>query len=392
MPRAESSGHFLERLPWLTALRRQLHAMPELSREEEATSRLVADELRRLGLVPHEHIGGFGIVAQIAGSSEGRSVALRADMDALAIQENTGLAYSSQMPGRMHACGHDGHMAMLLGAAAYLAETRNFAGSIYLIFQPAEERYGGARSMLEDGLLERFPFERIFSVHNWPGLPIGTIAVHDGPVMAGTNEFEAIFTAPGAHGAMPHLSGDPILAGGYLLTGVQQIVSRSIDPLDPAVVTIGSFNAGAAQNIIPKEARLRGTYRAFSLEALDHIRQRLEDAVRAAAVMAGVTAELVVDGPDFPPVVNAQGEASVMRKVAASIVGQSRLPACRPSMAGDDFGMFLTHRPGAYAWIGNGTESPGLHHPDYDFNDDILAIGAELLAGTAEASLRSMQS
>lgn len=348
----------------------------------------MAGELRDLGLDPHEHIGGFGVVAEIKGRAEGRAVALRAELDGLAVQERTGLDYASRHPGRMHACGHDGHMAMLLGAAAHLAETRHFAGRVYLVFQPAEERYGGAQPMLDDGLLERFPFESIFSVHNWPGLPTGFVDVRDGAVMAGANDFEITFTAAGAHGAMPHLSGDPILAGGHLMVALQQIVSRSIDPLEAAVVTVGAFQGGNAQNAIPKEARLKGTYRAFSREILSHICERLEAAVHAAAGMADVDGKLVLDGADYPPVLNSEAQAGLMRKVAGLTVGPDKVGACPPTMAGDDFGVFTAHRPGAYARIGNGSESPGLHQPDYEFNDDILIVGAALMAGTAEAALQ----
>lgn len=386
---AETAAGFLTtELPRLTALRQKLHAMPELSRQEVETSKLVAAELRALGLVAHENIGGYGVVAEIAGKAEGPMVALRADMDALPIQEATGLSYASRHPGCMHACGHDGHTAALLGAAAYLAATRNFAGRVLLVFQPAEERYGGAQPMLDEGLIARFPFESIFSFHNWPGLAEGAVSVADGPVMAGSNEFELVFRADGAHGAMPHLSADPILAGGYFLTGLQQIVSRTIDPLQSAVVTVGSFHAGMAQNVIPKEARLRGTYRGFSLDMLTHIRTQLENAVRATADMSGVTAEFTLDSPDFPPVVNSPREAQIMRDVAMAL-GSRQLTTCPPSMAGDDFAIFLAERPGAYAWIGNGADSAGLHQPEYNFNDAILTTAAELLARTAEASLQT---
>ncbi|HTO31519.1 MAG TPA: amidohydrolase [Pararhizobium sp.] len=377
---APQIGRFVE-------LRRRLHGVPELSQEEVETSRIVAGELRAMGLSVTENIGGHGVVAEIVGRSDGPAVALRADMDALPITETTDLPYASRHAGRMHACGHDGHTATLLAAASYLAATRDFPGRVVLIFQPAEERYGGAQPMLDDGLLARFPFDSIFSFHNWPGMETGTISVENGPVMAGSNEFEIVFGAVGAHGAMPHRSADPILAGGYFVTGLQQIVSRTVNPLDSAVVTVGSFQSGVAQNVIPTEARLRGTYRGFSSSMLDHIRIRLEKAVHAIGDMTGVSAEMALDGPDMVPVVNTPIEAETMRRVA-SAMGNDRLVHLPPSMAGDDFGVFLDHRPGAYAWIGNGVASPGLHQPDFDFNDDIIAVGAQLLAGTAETSLR----
>ncbi len=373
----------------LIEIRRHLHSIPELSREEKETSCYISQKLDNLGIPYVAGVGGHGIVATILGNAEGSSVALRAEMDALAICESTDLPYSSTVPGKMHACGHDGHMAMLLGAATYLAETRNFPGVVRIIFQPAEERFGGAQAMIDDGILEKYPFDSIFSLHNWPGIAVGQIVVHDGPVMAGTNEFEVVFTAPGAHGAMPHLSGDPILAGGYLLTAIQQIVSRSVNPLEPAVVTIGSFHAGAAQNIIPGEAKLTGTYRAFSMELLMQLRHRIERAVEFAAAVTGTVGVLRLDGCDFPPVINSQREANKVRSVVEHLFGSEHLTRLPPTMTGDDFGIFTALRPGAYIWIGNGTDSADLHQASYDFNDEILAQGAQLLAGVAEEVLRN---
>ncbi len=375
--------------PELRSMRHAMHAHPELSLEEEWTSAFVAEQLRKLGIEVHTGIGGRGVVGVIRGSAPGSAVALRADMDALAIHEQSGRPYTSAIPGKMHACGHDGHMAMLIGAALHLARTRQFRGTVYLFFQPAEERYGGAQKMLDDGLLGRFPAERIFGLHNWPGLRAGAFVVHDGPVMAGTGEFEVTFTAAGAHAAMPHLTGDPILAGGLFVTTVQQIAARAIDPQNASVVTVGSFQGGHAQNIIPTRTVLTGTFRAFGLDVLHLIQRRLEEIVRSSAAIAATEGGIRFDDMLCPPVVNTSAESKLMRGVVADLFGSGAIESLPASMAGDDFGVFLQHMPGAYVWIGNGDarEGAGLHLPSYDFNDDILVAGASLLAATAERAL-----
>lgn len=379
----------VDAFPQLRDMRRTMHAHPELSLEEAWTAAYVAERLRELGIEVHTGIGGHGVVGVIHGSAPGPAIALRADMDALAIEEQSGRPYASEIPGKMHACGHDGHVAILIGAATHLARTRRFRGTVYLFFQPAEERYGGAQHMIDDGLLARFPAERVFGLHNWPGLRAGAIVVHDGPVMAGTGEFEVTFTAAGAHAAMPHLTGDPILAGSHFVTGVQQIAARAIDPLSASVVTIGSFQGGHAQNIISKKSVLTGTFRAFGLDVLQLIQRRLEEIVRSAAAIAGTEGAIRFDDGLCPPVVNTRAEARLMRDAATELFGESEVETLPPTMAGDDFGVFLQHLPGAYIWIGNGTadESAGLHLPNYDFNDDILVRGASLLAATAERAL-----
>ncbi|RYH98831.1 MAG: amidohydrolase [Acetobacteraceae bacterium] len=327
-------------------------------------------------------IGGHGLVATIG--TAGPSVGLRADMDALAITELTGLPYVSQRPGVMHACGHDGHMAILLGAATIL-QRHEFAGQVHLVFQHAEERYGGARMMLDDGLLARFPMQRIFGLHNWPGLASGTVAVHDGPVMAGTAEFSLRFHGAGGHASMPHLTGDPLLAGGQFMVAIQQAVARSVDPMEAAVVTVGSFQGGHAQNIIPQEAELTGTLRAFRSATLDHLRARVAAVAEAAAQVAGCRWTLAFDPNACSPVVNTLAERDILRQAAGAALVAS--PA--PVMAGDDFGEFLGVLPGAYAFLGNGplASEAGLHQPKYDFNDAAIAPGAELLARAALLAL-----
>ena len=374
------SPNDLERL---VEIRHHLHRHPELSCAEVETARFLAERLAMLGLPVVTGIGGHGLVATVGGG-EGPAVGLRADMDALAITELTGLPYGSRSPGVMHACGHDGHMAILLGAAMIL-QRQTFAGRVHLIFQHAEERFGGARMMLDDGLLQRFPMDRIFGLHNWPGLPLGAVAVHDGPVMAGTAEFSLQFRAAGGHASMPHLTGDPLLAGGQFMVGIQQAVARSVDPMEAAVVTVGSFRGGHAQNIIPQEAELTGTLRAFRAPTLTHLRARVAAVAEAAARMAGCDFSLGFDPQPCSPVVNTGPERDILRQAA----GTTLIVPPPPVMAGDDFGEFLGVLPGAYAFLGNGELVPeaGLHQPKYDFNDAAIAPGAELLARAAVLAL-----
>lgn len=366
----------------LVEMRHHLHRHPELSCAEEQTAAFVAKRLGYLGLSVTSGIGGHGVVATIG--KDGPAVGLRADMDALAITELTGLPYASETSGVMHACGHDGHMAILLGAAIIL-QRQEFSGRVHLIFQHAEERYGGARMMLDDGLLPRFPMDRIFGLHNWPGLPAGAVAVHDGPVMAGTAEFSLRFHAAGGHASMPHLTGDPLLAGGQFMVGIQQAVARSVDPMEAAVVTVGSFQGGYAQNIIPQDAVLSGTLRAFRAQTLAHLRTRVAAVAEASAKMAGCGWELDFDPNACSPVVNTAPERDILRQAA----GDALISPPAAVMAGDDFGEFLGVLPGAYAFLGNGDLAPeaGLHQPKYDFNDAAIAPGAALLARAALLAL-----
>ncbi|PJO48132.1 amidohydrolase [Brucella pituitosa] len=375
----------------LVAYRRQLHAHPELSLEESWTAAFVKDRLMELEIETHGELGGHGVVGVIVGTGPGPAVALRADMDALAIHERNDLPYVSSIPGKMHACGHDGHVTILLGAAMILSRSRNFPGRVYLVFQPAEERFGGAKMMLEDNLLGRFPFDQIFGLHNWPNMPAGEVLVHDGPVMAGTSEFELSFIAKGAHAAMPHLSGDPLLAGGHFLTGLQQAVARAVNPYEAAVATVGSFHGGDAQNIIPQKAVLKGTLRAFRDETLELLRERVRVIAASAASIASCTHLIEFDDPMCPPCVNTPNERDLMRSAVIRAGLSAHSGGNSPTMAGDDFGFFLQKRPGAYAWIGNGpAKTDGrLHQPSYDFNDQIIGPGARLLAATAIEALTS---
>ncbi len=371
----------------LTQWRRHLHAHPELSLQEHATAAFVAARLTELGVPFTTGVGGHGIVATITRGASNRSVGLRADMDALPIQEQTAVAYASTQPGVMHACGHDGHTASLLGAAALLSRETDWAGTVHLVFQPAEEGYGGARAMLAAGLLERFPMERIFGYHNWPGLAAGEVAVHSGAVMAAGARVAIVMEGHAGHAAMPHLTRDPVLASAHALVALQSVVSRNVDPLDTAVLSICTLEGGQAANQIPHRAEMRGTFRthrpAVHAQVTEGI-QRVVDGIAATFGLSG-TVEITTG---VPGVANTAVEA----ELAARTAMQAGLPLHRtlpPSMASEDFGAYLQQRPGAFVWIGNGPGEGGreLHNPHYDFNDAILPAASRFLAGVAKASL-----
>lgn len=369
--------------------RQHLHQHPELSLEERETAAFVCRTLTGLGVPFTAGVGGHGVVATLTRGQSNRSVGLRADMDALPITEATGLPYASAAPGVMHACGHDGHTASLLGAAAVLAQDTEWSGTVHFVFQPAEEGYGGARSMLADGLFDRFPMERIFGYHNWPGLEAGTVAVHDGAVMAAGSRVEVVVEGHAGHAAMPHLSRDPLLASAHLLVALQSVVSRNVDPLECAVVSICTMNAGLAANQIPSRCVLSGTFRSHRRE----VRDLVEAGIRRVA--AGIAASCdVTIGLDIQHGVCATVNARAEADLAAAAAGGLGLPVRRdvpPSMAGEDFGWYLEQKPGAFVWIGNGPARPGgeLHNPGYDFNDAILPVATEWLAATARRALAS---
>ncbi len=373
----------------LTRWRQHLHQHPELSLEEHATAAFVCRTLADLGVPFTSGVGGHGVVATLNRGHSNRSVGLRADMDALPIVEATGLPYASRNPGVMHACGHDGHTASLLGAAALLSQDADWSGTVHFVFQPAEEGYGGARSMLADGLFDRFPMERIFGYHNWPGLDAGTIAVHDGAVMAAASRVNIVVDGHAGHAAMPHLSRDPLLASAYLVVALQSVVSRNVDPLESAVVSICTLNAGVAANQIPSQSVLSGTFRSHR----PAVRDLVEAGVRRVAEGVGATFGVAV-GVDIQhgvcATVNTRTEANLAAACADDLGGPVRrdLP---PSMAGEDFGWYLEQKPGAFAWIGNGPATLGgeLHNPGYDFNDAILPVAAGWLAATARRALAS---
>ncbi|MDE2583584.1 MAG: amidohydrolase [Rhodospirillales bacterium] len=368
----------------VTAWRRHLHAHPEVSLQERETARFVAERLTALGIPFEAGIGGHGLVATLRRGTSNRSVGLRADMDALPIAETTGLPYASTTPGVMHACGHDGHTASLLGAAALLARDPDWAGTVHLVFQPAEEGSGGALAMLKDGLLSRFPMERIYGYHNWPGLPPGTIAVHDGPVMAAGARLEFRVRGRSGHAALPHETRDPMVAAAHLLLAIQSIVSRETSPLDSAVISIATMEAGSAANQIPDEAVMRGTMRSLREEVRDAIEaalHRIADGVgHTFGAEVGVTIRRGVTVTR-----NHLADAALAAEAAAGagLAVRRDLP---PAMTGEDFGWFLQEIPGAFVWIGNG-DGPGLHNAGYDYNDAILPAASGFLAATARRAL-----
>jgi hippurate hydrolase len=370
--------------------RHDLHSHPETAFEEHRTAEMVAQLLESFGITIERGVARTGVIGTLVGSrASRRAIALRADMDALPIQEKTGFPYASQHEGRRHACGHDGHTAMLLGAAKYLAETRNFAGTVHFIFQPAEENEGGARLMVEEGVLDRYPVDAVYGMHNWPGLPAGQFAIRAGPMMAAFDIFEIAVAGRGAHAAMPHLGIDPVVAAAQIVTGLQTIASRNIHPLDGAVVSVTQIHGGDTWNVIPDSVVLRGTTRSFD----PAVRDALEPALRriAEGVCAALGAQLTIRYERrYPPTVNTAAEAELAATTAAALVGADKVRRdLLPSMAAEDFAWFLERRPGAYIWIGNGADADQamLHNPHYDFNDEILALGASYWARLAETVL-----
>lgn len=371
----------------LTEWRRYLHAHPELSFEEAETARFIAARLTEMGIPFESGIGGHGIVATIARPGSNRSVGLRADMDALPIEEANDVAYRSTKPGVMHACGHDGHTTALLGAAKLLADDPDWSGTVHLIFQPAEEKGGGAKAMLADGLLERFSMDRVFALHNWPGLPAGEIAVHSGPVFAAGGPFYITLHGVAGHAAAPHLTKDTIVAAGHLLVALQTVVSRNVNPLNPAVVTVGKISGGTVTNQIPERVEIAGTIRTYDLTVRREIADAIHRVSDGIAATYGIRAEVNVS-PGGQVSINAPGETEIAASAAAAIgaVVHRDIP---PTMGGDDMGYILAKRPGAYIWIGNGPalRDGELHNPRYDFNDEILPTATHWFAEVAKRSL-----
>ena len=364
----------------MIALRRHLHAHPELSFEEFATSDLVAARLEEWGYEVHRGLGGTGVVGRLRLGSGNKVIGLRADMDALPIVEQTGLPYASRNQGVMHACGHDGHTAILLAAARHLARSREFDGTVVLIFQPAEEGDGGARRMLEDGLFELFPCDAIFALHNMPGLPTGKFGFLPGPFMASTDTLTICVQGVGGHGAMPHKATDAILAGAAIVQALQSVVSRNVNPLDCAVVSVGSFHAGIAPNVIPDHAELQLSVRALKPEVRDLLIERISAVAQAQAASFGATATVEVDEAQrFPALINDEQSTAFARQVALDWLGSDGLVINMTPLTGsEDFAVMLEQCPGCYLLIGNGDGEGGcmVHNPGYDFNDDCLALGA----------------
>ena len=379
--------------PHIAALRRDLHAHPELCFEEVRTADLVAAKLTEWGIPIHRGMGTTGVVGIVKAGTSSRAIALRADMDALPMQEFNTFAHTSQHPGKMHACGHDGHTAMLLGAAQYLAQHRHFDGTVYLVFQPAEEGGGGAREMIKDGLFEQFPVEAVFGMHNWPGMRAGTFAASTGPVMASSNEFKIVIRGKGGHAAMPHNAIDPVVVACQMVQGFQTIISRNKKPIDAGVISVTMIHTGEATNVVPDSCELQGTVRTFSFEVLDLIEKRMRQVAEhtCAAHDAVCDFEFV---RNYPPTINTPAEAQFARKVMASIVGEDKALDQEPSMGAEDFAYMLQAKPGAYLFIANGDGSHRemghgggpctLHNPSYDFNDDLIPLGGTFWVRLAE--------
>jgi amidohydrolase len=371
----------------LTGWRRHLHANPELTLHERETAAFVQACLAELGIPFTAGIGGHGVVATLTRGQSNRSVGLRADMDALPIHETSGVAHASRNPNVMHACGHDGHTTSLLGAATLLVADPSWSGTVQLVFQPAEEGGGGAKSMIADGLFDRFPMERIFAYHNWPGLEAGTVAVHDGPVMAAGNRLTFTVTGHAGHAALPHLTRDPMVASAHLLLALQSIVSRTVDPLDSAVVTIATMQAGSAANQIPSQAIMRGTMRTLRNVVRDQVEQTVRRIAEGVARSFDVGIEVEIPrGNAVTANTPAERDLAVEATTAAGLKLRRDLA---PAMTGEDFAWYLDHRPGAFVWIGNGPADGGrdLHNANYDFNDAILPAASGFLAGVAKRAL-----
>lgn len=367
-------------LPSLVDFRRDLHAHPELGFKEHRTAARIAAALREAGLEVHEGIGGTGVVGVLKAGSSDRAIALRADMDALPIQEQTGLPHASCHAGVFHGCGHDGHSTMLLGAARHLARTRQFDGTIHFIFQPAEEGLGGARAMVQDGLFQRFPSQRVFALHNWPDLAVGTVATRPGPIMAAADKFEITLKGKGGHAAMPHVTPDAVLAAGDLVGQLNSIISRRIPPTSSAVLSVTRIQGGHAHNVLPASVTLGGTVRSFDPPVQDTIEAALRQVVAGVALASGTEADITYDRY-YPATINDAEAAEEALRIAAGVCTAIRAP--EPAFTSEDFAFMLQACKGAYLWLGQGGASAPLHHPSYDFNDAIIPTGVSLLCALA---------
>lgn len=384
----------------ISAIRRDIHAHPELAYEEVRTADVVAQKLESWGIPIHRGMGITGVVGTIHGKTQnGRAIGLRADMDALPMQELNTFEHASKNKGKMHACGHDGHTAMLLAAARYLAGHRDFDGTVHVIFQPAEEGFSGAKKMIDDGLFTKCPMDAVFGMHNWPGMAVGTFGVVPGPMMGSSNTFEITLEGKGAHAAMPHLGIDPVMAAVQLALSLQTIVSRDLDPLDPAVLSITQIHSGSADNVIPNFATMRGTVRTFSDKALDLIEKRMTEITHLGSQAMNCKAEFAFHRK-YPATVNHPKETAFCAEVLKTIVGEQGVnQSVRPSMGSEDFAFMLQEKPGCYVWIGNGEgdhRNPGhglgpctLHNGSYDFNDDLIPLGASYWVQLAQRWLAS---
>ena len=381
----------------MAALRRDIHAHPELCFKEVRTAEVVAQKLTEWGIPVHRGLGTTGVVGIVKGGTSSRAVGLRADMDALPMQEFNTFSHASVHPGKMHACGHDGHTAMLLAAARHLATHRDFDGTVYLIFQPAEEGGGGAREMIKDGLFEQFPMEAVFGMHNWPGAQVGQFAASAGPVMASSNEFKITIRGKGGHAALPHNGLDPLPVACQMVQAFQTIISRNKKPIDAGVISVTMIHAGEATNVIPDSCELRGTVRTFTLEVLDMIERRMRQVAEHTCAAFEVTCEFEFVR-NYPPTINSSREAEFARQVMASIVGEDKVLVQEPTMGAEDFSYMLQAKPGCYSFIMNGDGAHRemghgggpcmLHNPSYDFNDALIPLGATYWVRLAEGWLK----
>jgi amidohydrolase len=384
----------------IAAMRRDIHAHPELCFQEQRTSDVIAQALTAWGIPVHRGLGATGVVGILKNGASNRAVGLRADIDALPMTEHNKFAHASTYPGKMHACGHDGHTAMLLAAAKHWSKQRTFDGTVYLVFQPAEEGGGGAREMIKEGLFEKFPMEAIFGAHNWPGMAAGQFAVKSGPCFASSNEFKITIRGKGSHAALPHNGIDPVPVACQMVQAFQTIVTRNKRPIDAAVISVTMIHAGEATNVVPDSCVIEGTVRTFTLEVLDMIERRMKEVSTHTCAAFGAECEFVFDR-NYPPTINHDAETEFFRKVAREVVGAANVQEFEPTMGAEDFSYFLQAKPGCYFLIGNGDGSHRegghgmgpcmLHNPSYDFNDDLIPLGATMWVRLAEAWLNQPQ-
>ena len=380
----------------VTSIRRDIHAHPELCFEEQRTADVIARALADWGIPVHRGLGKTGVVGIVKNGSSPRAVGLRADIDALPMTEHNTFAHASRHAGKMHACGHDGHTAMLLAAAKHLSRHRNFDGTVYLVFQPAEEGGGGAREMIKDGIFERFPMEAIFGLHNWPGMRVGTVGVNPGAMLASSNEFRIVIRGKGSHAALPHLGIDPVPVAAQMVMALQTIITRNRKPVDPGVISVTMIHAGEATNVVPDAAELRGTVRTFSMETLDLIEERMKQVAEHTCAAFGASCEFSFTR-NYPPTVNHPAETEFVRQVLSDVVGAANVVPFEPTMGAEDFAFFLQAKRGCYFTLGNGDGSHRagghglgpcmLHNPSYDFNDELIPLGATAWVRIAEAWL-----
>jgi len=381
----------------ITAIRRDLHAHPELCFEEVRTADVVAKALTDWGIPIHRGLGKTGIVGIVKAGTSSRAVGLRADMDALPMTEHNRFAHASKHPGKMHACGHDGHTAMLLAAAKHLAKHRNFDGTVYLIFQPAEEGGGGAREMIADGIFEKFPMDAVFGLHNWPGMQVGQVGVNPGPMLASSNGFRVVIRGKGSHAALPHTGIDPVPVACQMVMAWQTIITRNRRPIDPGVISATMIHTGEAINVVPDSAEIRGTVRTFSFETLDLIERRMREVAEHTCAAFGASCEFEFTR-NYPPTVNHAAETEFVKRTLAGVVGADNVLPFEPTMGAEDFSFFLQARPGCYFMLGNGDGAHRagghglgpctLHNPSYDFNDDLIPLGATCWVRIAEEWLK----